>query len=542
MSLHGRNGKLTSSWSRRATSRSRVAGARPSSVPHRPPDHVLPADRRSRRSQPDRTRISGVQRRAVCRRPARFSPTRCCDPKNDTTIGLTVAGAMTPAGLGGCVIEMMERGLVDFLISTGANLYHDLHYALNFTLRRGSPFLDDRDLYAAGVIRIYDVLFPATVLLETDAYIREFLVRSGMNGPVSTSEFHYRARSGSAEAAARLRGVLGRRARGQARRADLHVVARRQLDRHERRVARADERQHADDRSQPRRERGLRDHPRRQEERLRDSRRRLAEEFLSAGPADALGGLRHSQGRQRVLHPDHDRPGRVGRAVGRDAVRSRRAGARSIPASCPTRSSRTAIRRSRFRCSASTRSAASTAHASARSCTTSARRSSPSSSGRGRRRTRSARALEDLESSKGRKPRWARSRLSCSRLPRSSRPRRASTSTRTSRPASSRSCATSFAGTCSSSSSTTTCAARATSSTSIARSISAGRSSRSITTSSTIDGFRWIDSPGVIVCSAPDETALKKLLRHVDETILRIDPAAPLPLRGRKIGLAPEID
>src|SRR5262245_60392564 len=64
-------------------------------------------------------------------------------PENDTTIGLTIAGALTPAGLGGCVIEMMERGLVDFLISTGANLYHDLHYALNFTLHRGSPFLDD---------------------------------------------------------------------------------------------------------------------------------------------------------------------------------------------------------------------------------------------------------------------------------------------------------------------------------------------------------------------------------------------------------------
>jgi deoxyhypusine synthase len=42
------------------------------------------------------------------------------------------------------------------------------------------------------VIRIYDVLFPATVLLETDAYIRDFIVRSGMNEPVATSEFHYR--------------------------------------------------------------------------------------------------------------------------------------------------------------------------------------------------------------------------------------------------------------------------------------------------------------------------------------------------------------
>jgi deoxyhypusine synthase len=112
-------------------------------------------------------------------------------PEHDTTIALTMAGALTPAGLGGCIVELMERGLVDFLISTGANLYHDLHYALNFTLYRGSPFVNDVELYDEGVIRIYDVLFPADVLLQTDAYIREFLVRSGMNGPVSTAELHY---------------------------------------------------------------------------------------------------------------------------------------------------------------------------------------------------------------------------------------------------------------------------------------------------------------------------------------------------------------
>src|SRR5687767_13205854 len=112
-------------------------------------------------------------------------------PEQETTVGLTIAGAMTPAGLGGCVVELMERGLVDFLISTGANLYHDLHYALNFTLHRGSPFVNDVELFEEGVIRIYDVLFPATVLLETDTYIREFLVRWGMNGPVSTADLHY---------------------------------------------------------------------------------------------------------------------------------------------------------------------------------------------------------------------------------------------------------------------------------------------------------------------------------------------------------------
>ena len=111
-------------------------------------------------------------------------------PEHDTTIGLTVAGALTPAGLGGCIIELMDRGLIDFVISTGANLYHDLHYALNFTLHRGSPFVNDVDLYEEGVIRIYDVLFPTDVLLETDAYIRDFLVRWGVNAPVSTAELH----------------------------------------------------------------------------------------------------------------------------------------------------------------------------------------------------------------------------------------------------------------------------------------------------------------------------------------------------------------
>lgn len=114
------------------------------------------------------------------------------DPSSNTTIGLTLSGALTPAGLGGCVIELMERGLVDFIISTGANLYHDLHYALNFTLHRGSPFLDDVELYEKGIIRIYDVLFRAQVLLETDEYLRDFIERERLEGAIATSEFHRR--------------------------------------------------------------------------------------------------------------------------------------------------------------------------------------------------------------------------------------------------------------------------------------------------------------------------------------------------------------
>jgi len=117
---------------------------------------------------------------------------RMLDPANDTTIGLTMAGALTPAGLGGCLIELMERGLVDFVIATGANLYHDLHYALNFTLHRGSPFVDDVDLHEQGVIRIYDILFPSEVLLDTDRYVRDFLVREGIDRPISSADLHHR--------------------------------------------------------------------------------------------------------------------------------------------------------------------------------------------------------------------------------------------------------------------------------------------------------------------------------------------------------------
>ncbi len=117
---------------------------------------------------------------------------RMLAPESDTTIGLTIAGAMTPAGLGGCVIELMNRGLVDFVISTGANLYHDLHYALNFTLFRGTPFVDDVDLHDQGVIRIYDVLFPSKVLLDTDTYVRGFLERERFDQPVSSAELHER--------------------------------------------------------------------------------------------------------------------------------------------------------------------------------------------------------------------------------------------------------------------------------------------------------------------------------------------------------------
>ena len=159
---------------------------------------------------------------------------------------------MTPAGLGGCVIAMMERGLIDFVISTGANLYHDLHYALNFTLHRGSPFVDDGSSTRKASSASTTCCSRRQVLLDTDSFIRDFLVASGLDGPVSTAELHYALGRHLLSSPPGLRGVFGRGRRREVRRADLHLVARRQLDRHEHRLSRADERQQADGRSRTR--------------------------------------------------------------------------------------------------------------------------------------------------------------------------------------------------------------------------------------------------------------------------------------------------
>jgi deoxyhypusine synthase len=121
---------------------------------------------------------------------ARLYANRMLDPDQDVTICLTIAGAMTPAGVGGAIITLMERGAVDFMVSTGANLYHDIHYALDIALHRGTFKLSDPDLREAGVIRIYDVLFREEALLDTDRFIRECL-KTFPQRPMSTAELHY---------------------------------------------------------------------------------------------------------------------------------------------------------------------------------------------------------------------------------------------------------------------------------------------------------------------------------------------------------------
>jgi len=110
----------------------------------------------------------------------------------DVTVGMSLTGAMTPAGLGmSCLIPLMEAGFVDWVISTGANLYHDAHFGLGLSMHRGTPHADDVELRDKGVVRIYDIFFDYSVLLSTDAFIREVSGQDEFQRPMSSAEYHW---------------------------------------------------------------------------------------------------------------------------------------------------------------------------------------------------------------------------------------------------------------------------------------------------------------------------------------------------------------
>ncbi|MEP7285409.1 MAG: deoxyhypusine synthase [Chloroflexota bacterium] len=108
------------------------------------------------------------------------------------TVGLTISGAMTPAGLGfATVVPLIEAGLVDWIVSTGANLYHDIHYSLGMELFAISPQVDDVQLRDEKLIRIYDIVFDQSVLLDSDAFLRKIMVAPEFQRKMGTSEMHY---------------------------------------------------------------------------------------------------------------------------------------------------------------------------------------------------------------------------------------------------------------------------------------------------------------------------------------------------------------
>lgn len=110
----------------------------------------------------------------------------------DVTIGLSLTGALTPAGLGiSALIPLIKAGFVDWIISTGANLYHDAHFGIGLSMHQGNAQTSDIVLRDEEVVRIYDIFFDYSVLLDTDAFFRKIIEAEVFQRPMSTAEFHY---------------------------------------------------------------------------------------------------------------------------------------------------------------------------------------------------------------------------------------------------------------------------------------------------------------------------------------------------------------
>jgi deoxyhypusine synthase len=105
----------------------------------------------------------------------------------------TMSGAMTPAGLHrSCIVPLIERGCIDVLTTTGANLYHDAHRILGHRLREVAPDAGDTMLREARIIRIYDIGFPEDVLLKTDQLFGWLLNTEEFQHSMTTAEMHNR--------------------------------------------------------------------------------------------------------------------------------------------------------------------------------------------------------------------------------------------------------------------------------------------------------------------------------------------------------------
>src|SRR4051794_26891294 len=129
---------------------------------------------------------NGGRLREVCRVFTR----KMLEP--DCTVGLTLSRALTPAGLGmSCLIPLIRAGFVDWIVSTGANLYHDTHYALDLPLHQSRPNVDDFALRENNIIRIYDIVFDYKTLLDTDAFYRKLVRSEPFARTMGTAEFHY---------------------------------------------------------------------------------------------------------------------------------------------------------------------------------------------------------------------------------------------------------------------------------------------------------------------------------------------------------------
>ncbi len=127
---------------------------------------------------------------ARLREACQLFTTKMLEP--DVTVGVSITGALTPAGLGiSALIPLIRAGFIDWIISTGANLYHDTHFGIGLSLHQGNASISDIVLREEEVVRIYDIFFDYSVLLDTDEFFRRIIEGEDFQKTMSSAEFHY---------------------------------------------------------------------------------------------------------------------------------------------------------------------------------------------------------------------------------------------------------------------------------------------------------------------------------------------------------------
>src|SRR5437867_9757118 len=109
------------------------------------------------------------------------------------TICLTLAGALTPIGMGNTIRTLIKNGFVDWIVTTGANVYHDLHFAYDLPVRQGHFQVDDDVLYSKQILRIYDVYIKEVGTLQAQDIIVQKEIGRAKNVPpnASTADIAY---------------------------------------------------------------------------------------------------------------------------------------------------------------------------------------------------------------------------------------------------------------------------------------------------------------------------------------------------------------
>src|ERR687887_1131225 len=111
----------------------------------------------------------------------------------NSTVCLTIAGAMTPIGMGKSIATMIEKAFFDWIVCTGANVYHDLHFAYDLPIRQGHFDVDDDILYSKQIVRIYDVFIKEKETLQAQDIVVQKEIKRAKDVPrnASTADIAY---------------------------------------------------------------------------------------------------------------------------------------------------------------------------------------------------------------------------------------------------------------------------------------------------------------------------------------------------------------